>query len=90
MELAGQRVKIRLSRQGLSAVRSILRAKVGLKRAFRAFVLDNDGGGVWIVNRRLPDEQLDILLIKWEHIEALGFETRLVEPEEKLRIGFKR
>ena len=55
----------------------------------RAIVLENDGCGLWIDNRRIGGQKIEVLLVKWEHIEAIGFEAALTEPRKVHFIGFR-
>jgi len=88
MEIGGQSVNIRLSRPGTLIVQGLLGASLGRKRTFQAMALSSDSNGVWIENRRLSDDELEILLIRWDYIEALGFVARIAEPEQPRFIGF--
>jgi len=89
MNLSGNNVRIRLSVSGLAALRGILGPRIGRSRVLRAVVVENDGSGLWIDNRRFADQRIEVLLIKWEHVEAIGFEASLTEAEQARAIGFR-
>ncbi len=70
-------------------LKSVLMRRLGGGRVLRAVVLDSDASGVWIDNRRFGDEKIDVLLVKWDYVEALGFEASLSEPQVRRPIGFQ-
>lgn len=89
MNLSGNNAKIRLSVSGLAALKGVLGPRIGRSRVLRAIVLENDASGLWIDNRRFGGQRIEVLLIKWEHVETVGFEASLTEGEEAHPIGFR-
>ena len=88
MNLSGQTVKLRLSPRGQLVLKQVVKSRIGRTRGLQAFVFDSDAEGLWVKNRRSAGGEVEILLMKWEHIEAVGFETRIAEPMEPPKIGF--
>ena len=85
MDIVGQRVVFRLSREG----RQILEGILSKQGAFSALVIDVDSFGPVIrPGRTRRRESFSAVLLRWDYIATIAFEYRQRVFETRPRIGF--
>jgi hypothetical protein len=82
-------VSVRLTARGFKMFDGAARAGARRLKAIQVFVLESDGRGLWLLNRRLEGDRIEILLLKWELIESLLFDVKAGQLEERRPIGFR-
>jgi len=86
MDLAGQRIAVRLSQAGVRSLGPVVRAK----RSFTALAVGSDAAGIWAA---LPEAlgapgPIPVVLLKWEHVTTVSFEMEPIAPLPPRAIGF--